>query len=256
MTKPLGKNEKVARVALGPYREMGDYLWGDVFYPGLDSWQPDTNKGKFPLVIFLHSAAYNAGYRKEAASMISTLTGSGFAVLCFDQIGFGIRQAEAGNFYRRFPEWTLLGKMVHDARSALETGKHLELVDSSRIFVVGTGLGALVSALAFDRNSRIRKLSLIDPMFSFLGPEGDKTGYWLSEKAGLCRKTTLTRTEILDWVHANPKVTRVFQPRWSDVQDPFPISGRTGFQKWTFSDAWRSGDSSVFSLIAEDFKKD
>ena len=61
------------------------------------------------------------------------LANAGFAVIAFDAVGFGTRGyefngaaggAQGGDgtplFYRRFPHWSLLGKIVHDGLAALD----------------------------------------------------------------------------------------------------------------------------------------
>ncbi len=52
-------------------------------------------------------------------------------MLAFDQIGFGTRVEHAKEFYRRYPEWSLLGKMVADTKAAITAASALEIVDSS-----------------------------------------------------------------------------------------------------------------------------
>jgi cephalosporin-C deacetylase-like acetyl esterase len=61
-----------------------------------------------------------------------------------DQIGFGTRVLDAQNFYKRFPQWSLMGKMVVDVTSAIDSVSTFEMVDSSRIYIAGYGLGAKV----------------------------------------------------------------------------------------------------------------
>ncbi|HID07462.1 MAG TPA: alpha/beta fold hydrolase, partial [Armatimonadetes bacterium] len=70
---------------------------------------------------------------------------NGFVVFCYDQIGFGTRIEEVTHFYERHPKWSLLGKMVHDARAALDALEHLEFIDPKRVFVVGYALGGMVA---------------------------------------------------------------------------------------------------------------
>ena len=43
-----------------------------------------------------------------------------------------------------YPDWSLMGKMVRDAQSALDAMAGMASVDPERIFVVGYGMGAMV----------------------------------------------------------------------------------------------------------------
>ena len=49
---------------------------------------------------------------------ILALVKAGYAVLAFDQSGFGSRMSETGPFYDRYPNWSHMGRMVEDARAA------------------------------------------------------------------------------------------------------------------------------------------
>jgi len=71
----------------------------------------------------------------------------GYAVFCFDPIGMGRRVEEAEYFYQRYPNWSLLGKMLRDALSALEALIRLPFIDLSQIYAVGYGLGAWLGSI-------------------------------------------------------------------------------------------------------------
>jgi pimeloyl-ACP methyl ester carboxylesterase len=90
-------------------------------------------------------------------------------VFVFDQIGFGSRLREATTFYRRYPKWSLMGKMVADTRAAVEAMAALEEIDASRIHLVGYSLGAKVGLLAAAFDDRIRSVAAVagfDPLRS------------------------------------------------------------------------------------------
>ncbi len=106
---------------------FGDDLKADLFYPA------DKPGGKWPVVIWLHPYTYQNGwsnaspwestgsdYRLEQRPSIPAFVKRGFAVLAFDQIGFGARVLDARDFYRRYPKWSLMGKMVADTRAAID----------------------------------------------------------------------------------------------------------------------------------------
>ncbi len=139
----LGRGE----AGLGLEREtvvFGEYVNGDVYAP------TGIIKGdrKVPAILYLPPlctpGGYSAAYRRGDQAY-HTLARAGYAVCCFDPIGAGRRVEEAGAFYDRHPDWSLLGKMTRDAQAALDALHNLSYVDSSRIWVVGYEMGALTA---------------------------------------------------------------------------------------------------------------
>jgi pimeloyl-ACP methyl ester carboxylesterase len=122
---------------------FGEYIAGDVYLPegGRES------SHKLPVVLWLHPAAPSNGYAamyRRGEMIHRLLARAGYAVFCFDQIGHGRRIEEADGFYQRHPQWSLLGKMVSDARAALDAIHQLSYVDADRIIGIGYGMGAMV----------------------------------------------------------------------------------------------------------------
>jgi pimeloyl-ACP methyl ester carboxylesterase len=100
-------------------------------------------------------------------STFSSLVGRGFAVLAFDQIGFGTRVRSAREFYTRYPRWSLMGKMVADIRAALDAGCALSAIDRERVYAVGYALGGKVGLLTAALDERIKAVAAIsgfDPL--------------------------------------------------------------------------------------------
>ena len=88
-------------------------------------------------------------------------------MLAFDQIGFGARVLDAHDFYRRYPKWSLMGKMVTDTRAAIDAVAALDVVDSSRISLMGYSLGAKVGLLTMALDDRVHALAAVcgfDPL--------------------------------------------------------------------------------------------
>jgi dienelactone hydrolase len=153
---------------------FGDDLKADLFYPA------DKPAGKWPVVIWLHAYSYQNGwsvaspwmstgsdYRLEQRPSIPALVKRGFAVLAFDQIGFGARVLNARDFYRRYPHWSLMGKMVADTRAAIDALVALDVVDASRISLMGYSLGAKVGVLTAALDPRVHALAAVsgyDPL--------------------------------------------------------------------------------------------
>lgn len=118
--------------------------------------------GKLPCVIWLppfHVAKgfIPAGYR-TAEPTVRTLVPSGFAVVAFDHLGIGGRQRERRTFYETHPSWSLLGKMVLDARHAVDAALASPWVDPQRIYLYGYALGGLVATIAAAFDKRVAGL--------------------------------------------------------------------------------------------------
>jgi pimeloyl-ACP methyl ester carboxylesterase len=89
---------------------------------------------------------------------LDSLVKRGFVVVAFDQIGFGSRAQEATRFYERYPQWSLMGKMVSDTRAVVDAVSVLEEVDARQIFLFGYALGAKVGLLTAALDERVRGL--------------------------------------------------------------------------------------------------
>jgi dienelactone hydrolase len=153
---------------------FGDDLQADLFYPA------GKPAGKWPVVIWLHGYSYQYGwsiaspwssagsdFRLDQRPSIPALVQRGFAVLAFDQIGFGTRVRDARDFYRRYPTWSLMGKMVADTRAAIDALTAVEAVDASRISLMGYALGAKVGILVTALDDRVHALAAVagfDPL--------------------------------------------------------------------------------------------
>ncbi len=166
---------RVAKEGMG-WSEIpfGDDLKADLFYPA------DKPAGKWPVIVWLHPYAYQNGwsaaspwestgadYRLEQRPSIPAMVKRGFAVLAFDQIGFGARVGNARDFYRRYPHWSLMGKMVADTRAAIDALAALDVVDASRISLMGYSLGGKVGLLTAALDPRVHALAAVcafDPL--------------------------------------------------------------------------------------------
>jgi len=138
---------------------FGDDLKADLYYPTDLDGTPKARK--WPVVIWMHPYSYTTGYSRYSLSSFISLTKRGFAVLTFDQIGFGTRVCSARYFYQRYPKWSLMGKMVLDTRAAIDTVTAMDVVDSSRIYLIGYSLGAKVSLLTAALDDRVKALAAV-----------------------------------------------------------------------------------------------
>jgi pimeloyl-ACP methyl ester carboxylesterase len=144
---------------------FGCDLKADFYYPADTGGEPSGSH--WPVVVWLHPYAYTTGYSRDVQAVFASLVQKGFAVLAFDQIGFGTRVRDARNFYRRYPKWSLLGKMVADTCAAVDAAAALDQVDASRIYLAGYALGAKVGLItaAFDKKIKgVAAVCGVDPL--------------------------------------------------------------------------------------------
>ena len=157
---------------------FGDDLQATLFYPLGEGGQP--RPGKLPVVVWLHPYAYQNGwsasspwsdggadYARERRPSFPELVKRGFAVLAFDQIGFGTRVLDASRFYERYPKWSLMGKMVADTRAAIDAVRSLDVVDPGRVYLLGYALGAkvgLITAALDDHVRGVVSICGVDPL--------------------------------------------------------------------------------------------
>jgi pimeloyl-ACP methyl ester carboxylesterase len=140
-----------------------------------DLYLPLKFQGKLPLIIWLHPYSYSTGYSRYAKEPFEELTRRGYGVLAFDQIGFGTRVEHARDFYRRYPKWSLLGKMVADTRAAITAVSELDAIDASKIYLLGYSMGGKVAlwTAAFDsRPAGTISIAGITPLRTSTGTEG------------------------------------------------------------------------------------
>ncbi|MEO6569150.1 MAG: alpha/beta fold hydrolase [Opitutaceae bacterium] len=146
---------------------FGSGLTGDLFFP---AGTPEN--AKLPTVIWLHGYSYPLGYmwvyRRDLHPVLA-LVKAGYAVLAFDQCGFGARQAEIGPFYDRYPHWSQLGRMIEDTRAAIDALEKDANVDPQRISLFGYTIGgavALHTAAVDPRVKSVVSVSGFTPMRS------------------------------------------------------------------------------------------
>jgi cephalosporin-C deacetylase-like acetyl esterase len=149
---------RMGRMAITPYKEFGDYLYGYIYYP--KDQAGNIKLGKLPAVIYQHEYDYSKGLSSyhDLQSFFEGLTDLGYVVLSYDLIGFGNRIEEGTRFYERYPNWSKMGKMVADVRGALDAMSNLDFVDSSKILVAGYAMGATVGLYATALDDRIAGL--------------------------------------------------------------------------------------------------
>ena len=127
----------------------------------------EGQKGKTPVVIWLHPLSYHSGYNEgygvQGTTVYHRLAESGFTVIAYDQCGFGLRLLEGRDFYQNHPRWSRLGRMVMDARDAVSfavEGKGVSSgtipeFDKNRVFLLGYSTGALTAMYAGALDDRV-----------------------------------------------------------------------------------------------------
>lgn len=135
---------------------FGSGITGDLYFPA--GTFPDQ---KLPTVIWLHGYSYPLGYMwvyRRDLHPILALVKAGYAVLAFDQCGFGARMEEIGPFYDRTPHWSQLGRMVDDTRAAIDALEAEVNVDPHRISLLGYSIGGSVGLHAAALDPRVKSV--------------------------------------------------------------------------------------------------
>jgi pimeloyl-ACP methyl ester carboxylesterase len=176
---------------------MGEYVSGRIYAPAGTMKEPAkkqrAKKKKLPAAVWLHPDSVPAGY--SGAYMIgdrhpAPLAKAGFVAIAFDQIGNGGRLHECTRFYERYPKWSLAGKMVRDALSAVAAARDLPYVDPEKVFLVGFGVGGMIAAFAAALDSHIAGAAIVSgftPMRTDTAarPTGGIARYCLWQGSGL-----------------------------------------------------------------------
>jgi len=135
---------------------FGYGVTGHLYYPN------NTPAGtRLPAVIWLHGYSYPLGYMwvyRADTHPILALVNAGYAVLAFDQVGFGSRMGDFASFYQRHPHWSLMGRMVEDVTRAVDALAGDAAIDSGRISVFGYTVGGAVGLYAAALDPRIKSV--------------------------------------------------------------------------------------------------
>lgn len=125
----------------------GDMIKGYLLVP-----DRATPSRRLPAIIALHATGPGAtqtvgitplegrGYGKELAQR-------GYVVLAIDTIAAGERvypdsdAYDTSEFYRQYPNWSAMGKMIHDHQRGLDYLSSLDTVDPQRMGCIGHSLG-------------------------------------------------------------------------------------------------------------------
>jgi len=142
---------------------FGHGVRGNVYAPTA----PKASEGGAPAVIWLHPFSYHSGYNEgygvQGTTVYHRLAQRGCVVLAYDQCGFGLRLLEGRDFYARHPRSSRFGRMVADARAAVDSlidargssQQPLPKIDPRRVFLLGYSIGGLVALHAAALDDRV-----------------------------------------------------------------------------------------------------
>jgi dienelactone hydrolase len=127
---------------------------GNLYYP------KNTPEGaKLPTAIWLHGYSYSLGYMwvyHNDLHPILALVRAGYAVLAFDQTGFGTRMNESPVRYQVNPHWSQLGQMVEDTRAGIDALQKDSLVDPQKIYLYGYSMGGALALHTAALDNRVK----------------------------------------------------------------------------------------------------
>ena len=130
---------------------------------------PKNVRAKTPVILCPHQTTQVG--KKEPAGLAGNpqlqtalhLVKRGFVTFTYDAICFGERHDAASGhygdaipFYRKHPQWSLLGKMVWDMSRAVDYLQTLDFVDPSRIGSAGHSHGGITTLFAMAFDDRIK----------------------------------------------------------------------------------------------------
>ena len=132
---------------------FGEGINANLYYPK----RPTSSRpAKLPAVLWLGPLSCSGGYTGfYGVAPIRELTDADFIVLCYDPIGTGNRQYERREFYDKYPKWSLVGKMVLDARHALDVLTQSPDVDRKQVYLMGHAMGGMVATFVAARDFRL-----------------------------------------------------------------------------------------------------
>ena len=119
---------------------FGDNINGDFYRPSADKDNAQIPRHHLACTP-PHRHGYVPAYNEGAVPYTRWVKEADCIVLAFDPIATGNRQDERRDFYDRYPHWSLMGKMVHDARHAIDAALAAPDVDPKHVYLIGFGMG-------------------------------------------------------------------------------------------------------------------
>jgi len=136
---------------------------------------PNKVQKPSPAILCLHGTCREGkeqclGWRTPNRAYAVELARRGYVVLCPDCIAFGERVlpgssvGDSTSFYKKYPEWSIWGKMLWDNQRAIDFLSTLDFVNPHKIGVIGHSLGgeATLWVSAFDKRVSVAVASGLD----------------------------------------------------------------------------------------------
>ncbi|MCC7409755.1 MAG: alpha/beta fold hydrolase [Phycisphaeraceae bacterium] len=162
---------------------FGQHVNGQLYFPTKSANGDASLRGKLPGVVFLAPFAcangYTGSYRSGDIAHMRLLK-SGCVLLAFDPLGTGTRQSDRRGFYDRNAAWSLMGRMVQDARHAVDVLLATPEVDPRKVYLVGYAMGGMTALLASTLDQRVSGVVSIAGFTPFRGddPTSPTGGVW------------------------------------------------------------------------------
>lgn len=128
---------------------------------------------KWPVIMWMHPYSYATGY-SQYPTFWQYFLDIGINVIAFDQIGFGVRNLQALEFYRRYPKWSLLGKMIADTRAAITQVLTVPYID--KVYLMGYSLGAKLALHVAAADERVAGVAAVCPFAPLRTPREGTEG--------------------------------------------------------------------------------
>ncbi len=151
-SEPVSQSLKVTGGISGVVQRRilcGNLVAGNLYHPESFSIE-GTNAG----LIILVSPMASASMGDEISPLpLARLLEAGYSVAVLEPIGVGSRIKEIRNFYERYSDWSLMGKMIRDIGGFVDAIMREAGVKSNQIILLGLGDGAdtALHAAAFDK---------------------------------------------------------------------------------------------------------
>ena len=144
----------------------------DFYFPEADTdpTTPTQEPRKLPVILWQPGFTVPRGYSTFPSTPHILMAQQGFLVVTFDPIGCGTRIDEIRNFYQRYPNWSLMGKMTQDISLAIDAIRQVPLADTKKIHIVGYDTGALIALYAAALDSGITSVTAIGALHPMRAP--------------------------------------------------------------------------------------
>ncbi len=149
---------------------FGDGITG-YFYGG-------ANVDSMPIVIWLGpfqpALGFVSGAYRVSPPTPAVFVEAGIPLLSFDPIGTGARKEERQRFYEENPDWSLMGKMVQDARHAIDAALWFSGDTEKRVYLYGYAMGGMVALVTAALDDRVHGVASVAGFTPFRTDVPDK----------------------------------------------------------------------------------